>query len=69
MSNWKETSGLTKNTLERLYIPSGMGMPQDPPGEAGERTSRLPCLACCHQDSAPDKTEENEWIIQFALEF
>lgn len=33
----EETPGQTHNTLEGLYIPRGLGMPQDPPGRAGGR--------------------------------
>jgi len=36
MSDWEETPGQTQNPLEGgLYIPSGLGMPRDPPGGAG----------------------------------
>lgn len=36
MSNWEEDMGQTKNTLEELYIPFGLGVSQNPPGGARE---------------------------------
>lgn len=33
-SNWEETPWQPQNTLEGLYIPTGLGTPQDPPGGA-----------------------------------
>jgi len=34
--DWEETPGQTQNLLEGLYISSGLGTPQDPPGGTGE---------------------------------
>ncbi|KAF7647830.1 hypothetical protein LDENG_00165850 [Lucifuga dentata] len=31
MSNWEETPGQTQNMLKGLHIPSGLGMPRNPP--------------------------------------
>ena len=35
-SYWEEAPGQTQNSLEGLYVPSGLGTPQDPPEGAGE---------------------------------
>ena len=34
-SNWEEAPGQTQNSLEGLYIPTGLGMSWDPSGGAG----------------------------------
>ena len=35
MSYREETEGQTQDTLERLYLPAGLGAPWDPTGGAG----------------------------------
>ncbi len=35
-SHQEETPGKTQDTLERLYLRTGLGMPRYPPGGAGE---------------------------------
>lgn len=55
-SNWKETPGYTQNSLERLYISSGLQTPQDPPGGSGKCYWEERCLECPAQPL-------NGWIL------
>lgn len=54
----EEIPGYSHNPLERMFISSGLKMPQDPPGGTGcialPRTSRTLYLVCCHCDLACD---------------
>lgn len=36
MSRWEETSGQTQNSLQEIYLLTGLGTPWGPPGGAGE---------------------------------
>ena len=58
-SNWEEAPGQTQNTLQGLYIASGLGTPLDPPGGAGE------CLwgeGCLGFPPGPDASKSQSWI-------
>lgn len=49
-------------------ISSSLGIPRDLPGPAGKRCrsrgmSRLPCLACCRRDPAPDKPQNMDGLM------
>lgn len=61
MSHEEESPGQTQDTLERLYLSAGLGMPQYCPGYAGGSgclgRSGILCLDCCTCDPGPDKQE------------
>lgn len=65
------TAFWTQNTLEGLYISSGLGKPWDPLGGAGKccwGKGRLEYLACCHHDPATEKQKKmDEWIIYLSI--
>ena len=49
-SNQEETSGLTRDTLEGLYLSTGLGTPQDSPGRAGGSGWGEGCLGFSAED-------------------
>ena len=68
MSCWEEALGQTQNSLEGLFVPSGLGMPRDPQEElksvSGERDAWVSLLNLL----PPDKQMTMDgWILKFCL--
>lgn len=55
MSNREEPRGQTQDTLEGLYLLTGLGMPWDELEEVAREKDVWVSLHCCHNDLIRDK--------------